>query len=185
MIEFLMHLLRLILIAGLVGQLLWAQGTLLPQQPCSLAVAEVTDRPASKADSPQGGCCRKSKPMRSEANVASCGKSPKPEPTPARRCAPPDPPSGCPGPESVAAGEFPDGNLPCGRIGCCRRNILPQRRPVDRVPAGEKRPKIPPAIIARSVEITSYRPVVPQATRVNSAQPPCRTRQAMLCVWLS
>jgi hypothetical protein len=158
MMECGMWLMRLTLIFGLIGQLLWAQGNLTLRPPCPRPepAVEIDRRPAGECAK---RCCQ---------NVP--GKPDK------RRC----PRRGQAGAaysprEEVAAR--------CDVTNCCRHRMPRPPRPVDRIAPPQKRPDVALSVAAHQGAIATI-PPAPARPRMQAIPLASqRNRLAALCVW--
>ena len=166
-----MWLMRLTLIFGLIGQLLWAQGSLAPRPACmkqrEAAPAEESRQVALEP------CCRQ-RQSSPESGQGCC---------PGRLAAAtkrePEPPAS-PAPARCSA-EVSTGG--CDPANCCKR-VPPRRpRPVDRIPAPQKQPMALMPAIAPASPLIAPAPVVHRGIRDAASSVSNKDRRATLCVW--
>lgn len=187
-----MYLIRLILIAGLVGQLLWAQGTLLPTATCPLPGAPAAPAVAQQDAAPRpiqnsGGCCRGAATSDQPGAKKRCCKSRRStdsRPSDSEPVAP-RPAESLPNSHSSSLCSRASTGT-CDRSDCCRRSFAPPRRPVDRIPSAMKRFQIPPAVpVARAALVVPRLELKTFKRFAGVMQPAERNLRAELCVWLN
>jgi hypothetical protein len=166
-----MWVMRLILIIGLIGQLLWAQGSIALAPPCQSPprAAVVQAPPPSTA----GMCCR-SRAAEAPATAKGCcgGRGDAARPAPSER---PEPPAACARAAETSAG--------CDPANCCKRVPPPRPRPVDRIPAPEKRPTVLMPALAPASPVILVNAAVGGAIRPAAVSGSNNARRATLCVW--
>lgn len=165
MMECGMWLMRLTLIFGLIGQLLWAQGSLTPRPPCMKQ-----QEPVSAEDSGHVAlepCCRQRQSVQGSGHGCCAGRmaaATRKEPEPARCSA-----------EATSGG--------CDPANCCKRVPPRPPRPVDRIPAPQKQPMTLMPAIAPAPPLIAPAPVVHRGFREAAPSGSNNTRRAALCVW--
>jgi hypothetical protein len=171
MMEYGMWLVRLTLILGLIGQLLWAQGSLTPRPPC-LKQLEPASAAENGRDAPEPRC-RGRLPRQEEGRRCCPGRiaaarkrasAPQAAQVPARSAA-----------ETSAGG--------CDPANCCKR-VPPRRpRPVDRIPAPQKQPMALMPALAPAPPSIAPAPVVHPGLRDKAWSVSNHARRAALCIW--
>jgi hypothetical protein len=158
MMEYGMWLIRLILVFGLIGQLLWAQGSLAPRPSCPhrARAMQANVRPVGEEGK---GCCR-SAPREAERRASCAGRGTRHEYAPS-------PPS--------SAG--------CKVTNCCRHRAPRPPRPVDRIAPPQKRPDAALCEAVQSFSTTTMPPASPRPRMRTVPITSQRHRLASLCVW--